>query len=361
MNLLTLISELWRFFIENLKKILGLTILLALVIVGIAYGVQSLPQNHLIGIQDEPVSAEQLKKDNERLSKVYTQEPAEFQFVVSDRNGEIIENSYIFDEYFSSPEVVKDIKENTGIDISKTIQAEKDFDLLKTQNYRGSIAAIRDLSSSMITLRVLVGESKEENLKVARYLQSLLENDEVAIVKGLTVSIVTEAENKELLNLQEISSVPTEGTLAQLVIGGTFSPVTISILGVILGFLLATVFVFIFHFFGQTIRYGFDYTVNFEDSQVIINPKKTKNLVEHLNAMINSEEKQEGLVLSEVDLGEGIQKVSEGLNPETAGFKSAMLFIQTGKTSKQWYRQMRDLLAIYDVPVRIVQINGSAK
>ncbi|EFR31332.1 hypothetical protein [Eremococcus coleocola] len=358
MSITTLLAELWRFLKDNLFRI----ILGALVFAGLAVGVR-FALDHLI------LNKNQVAYNY--LEQVYQSEPAEFQAIVTIDDGSVFNNSYVFDQYFTSEAVVKKIEAKTQVPISKMLQAEKDLELRKSSEFRGGIAGIRDTSSSAITFRFVVSPDPNENLKVAQAYADLLESEDKPFGDKQAITMITEPQIGELLDPKLTPEVETATALSPY---GHTSPVMFGVYGVagfVVGIFLTILILFIRQLMRKQIVYAFDYAWDFHDRQILVAAKdkgQASPLVDRLLGILAIPYGHRHLVVTQGDnnletekiqvLNETTQVVNDLVTDQASleEIDEIVILIYSNQTSKAWYKAQKELAALYRKPLRIIQV-----
>lgn len=367
MSLTTILSEIWRFIKNNFLKIIS-----GALIIGVLAVLGSLFLPNLIEQPSEEISeeftqttpSEDAKESREYLTHIYEQEPAEFELFIQLEDGNIFGNSFIFDEYFTSPAVVEEIERESGVDYSQTLAHENNLGLYKTSRYRGSIAGIRDTSSNVLNIRVQAAETSEDNLILAETFANQILNTEIPFVENLSITIISEPEIGEKLledDLEMVSSSEALGMIAPTE-SENRSILLYAIAGFILGLLLTATVLFIIQLFKNKIKYAFQYSWDFSDYHFIFTTdEENKKLRDFLSA---PEISTQIIVYQESSFVEQFI----GANPKIKTTKSLsrfttnstkideiILFVETKTTDKDWYNEQYRLAEKYDSQVTIIQ------
>lgn len=358
MSLVTLIQEIWRFFKENIIKILiGAVIITGLVISARIYLNNKTEQEAIEN--NVNVSKEEMQASYDRLKEVYDQEPAEFSFVaVSKSDGQLLDNSFIIDEYFTTPEVVKQVENETGVSFSDTLTDEQNVNLEKARDFRGSIAAIRDSSTEEITVRVLATASAEDNLKIAEAYRDMVENNEIPFFNEYTFTILSSPEVGETLGEMDLNIVPTNRTLNTLQLSENNTAYIIyGVIGFIMGMIISTVILFIIQLFTKRITYGFEYVWDFDDYHRMIDIQAL-NSEELINHIFVPKELSRGIMIEYPDSinSNMLNDLGAEYNQLSADIKEVILVIQSKKTDKKWFDNQYALAKLYKVPIKIIHI-----
>lgn len=366
MSLLTIIAELWRFFINNIIKIM----IGAIIVMGLTLGARMLLTNYIensaIGEATSETSAnaeltpEEIEASYNYLATVYEQEPAEFSFVGINPEGLILGNSFILDEFLSRPDIVAELEEISGVDIAATLEAQENVGLEKSRDFRGGLAAVRNTSTDVITMRVLVGQTAEENLAVAEAIYQYIVGGNVPIYENYDITFLSTPDIGEDLIVEENMMIPTPETLSGLQPQETGGSLVIyAVLGGILGVILSTVVLFVLHFFSKKITYAYDYAWEFDDYQILVDGEKIDADALHNWLLIPADKKR--VAVAQNTANEMIQEfasqhlpVANTISAGTDTPEEIILFIESGQTDKDWYKQQFELSKLYEARLKIV-------
>lgn len=338
MSLVTIMSELLRFVKDNLVKIVIGAVIFAIALAGGRYYLGKKAFN-------------EHREAYQQLKEVYAQEPAEFQFVITNEDGTLFGNSFVLDEYFSQPNVVKQVEQVAGVSFELTLTNEQALELYKTPQYRGGLAAIRNLSSDVITLRILVAPTAEENLKVAQTYKAYIESGEVPFLIGKKVTFLNEPAIGEKLNLEVVTSVAMPESLNLYAGPNTKSLVVYGVLGLIAGTLAVTAVLFVIQLSKKTIRYGFDYA--WELNHVHIMYREEQSEVS-LDELVQTPAKSNRLIVAQQAIV-SLESVSQ-LSDATDEPSEIVVLIQSNITTKEWYQAQMVLAQLYRAPLKIIHI-----
>lgn len=338
MSLVTIMSELLRFLKDHLVKVFIGAIVMAIAIAGGRY---YLGQQHF-GAHQEAYR---------QLKEVYAQEPAEFQFVMTNEDGTVFSNSFVLDEYFSQPLVIDQVEKIAGVPFAQTLSNEQVLKLYKTSQYRGGLAAVRNMSSDVITFRILVAPTAEENLKIAQTYRAYLQSGEIPFLNDKKITFLNEPSIGEKLDLETVTNVAMPESLSLYAGPNTKSLILYGALGLIAGTLLMLALLLLWQFSQQAIRYGFDYA--WELDQVHILYHASTNTIS-LRELIQTPQKVHRLVVAQTPLNdtESIPQLSDAIvEPD-----EIVVVIQSGTTTKEWYQSQMVLAQLYRSPVKIIHI-----
>lgn len=351
MSLLTLIQEIWRFVRNHIKQFILGAILGMVVVLSTRYALGRILLN-------------QQNDSYEYLQHIYSQEPAEFQAIISLNDGQIFANSNIYDEYLSSTSVVEHIEKQTGIKFGRWKTDERNLELREEGSYRGALSAIRDSSSDLITFRVLVGQNKEENLKIAQAYVDFLESDDMAFKKIHNIQITHQPEIIEFLNLDKVQNVPNDKTL-NLYAGMTPKNIVVfSVLGLILGTMLSFVWAFYKMLKQKTIDYAFEYSWDLDDDHTLLNRQDINQenfqhllefpyLVQRYIVTENGQQDLSSLQWKHMTSDNIVHDVKE-IARKDGKPEEIILLVDGNKTHKNWYRNQYHLAKKMNVPIKII-------
>lgn len=352
MSLLTILAEYWRFIKANLFRLLIGMILGGLVLVSARYVLSQVWMNN----RDEAY---------QYLNKVYQQEPAEFQAIITIEDGQLFAASNIYDEYFSSPEMIKEVEAKTKINFSKWSQSEQELELLKSNGFRGGISVIRDSTSGLMTFRFLVGQTAEENLEIAKVYQDILTTKDFIFKDKHMVKITRPAEIIELLDLDMVESVPTSQTLGMFAGMTSRKLIIFSVLGMILGLLMTFLILWLIRLRRPEIAYAFEYAWDMDDQHLLIKDSQLQ-AKEDLAKLIKLPYLESRFVISQsavddIDLAT-LEKTDKNyyLNDLIQASQltdlpqEIVLLIYGNLTDKQWYKRNYQLAKLYRLPIKII-------
>lgn len=371
MSLTTILSELWRFiWNRKVKILLGALVVGILAILGSYFLMGPSSQSTSSETNQDTIknmTDEELEESRNYLAETYEQVPAEFEIFVQLEDGNVFTNSFIFDEYFSSPEVVEEVENRTGTSFGNTLEHERRLGLFKTSQYRGSIAGIRDTSSHIITIRVQAGQTADENLAISETFLSMIENQEIPFTEDLEITIMNEPQNIERLSEDELEMVSTPASL------GTFRPadsdnrsfVLYGVAGFIMGLLIMAVLLFIIQLFRDTISYAFQYSWDFDDHHIrysLNDAGENNDLIE----LIYYPERESRIILAQES--DTIRKLTEEhtalknisieqkLPLHTDQPEEVVLLVENDVTNKNWYNEQYQLAEMHDSSIKIIQL-----
>ncbi|MGF3067095.1 hypothetical protein ACQV2X_05800 [Facklamia sp. P12945] len=354
MSLATVFHELYRFIKNNFRRIMFGSVIISLLVVGGRYVVNRL------------INSDKIESYN-YLAHAYQQDPASFQVIVTMEDGSLFSTAAVFDDYFATPTIIKQIEAETGIEFGKWLQAEKKLEMYKTNTFRGGLAGIRDAASNVITLRFLVGNNAEENLKIAEAYAELLEKQKLPFLGKNTVSIIRSPEIGEMIPIDLIEEVPSRETLTPFQTKEAKGSIIYGLLGLFLGAILSIAWSMIAHYRRHKIGYAFDYTWGINDLHFIYNRQDNREVLEKLirtpsdsQRVILRQQKHQEVNVQELISPEGNTYGVQATNLASldANFSpnEIVIVLDANITDKKWYNDQRQLAELYQARIKIIQI-----
>lgn len=353
MSLITVISELWRFFKDNFLRILLGAVLIAFLTVGGRYVVS----NYLFA--DQKASADY-------LSHIYSQEAASFRAVVTIEDGQLFSNAHLYDDYFTTSELVDLVEERTDVSIQETLDHELVLELYKTPTFRGSIGGVRDTATGIFIFRFLVGDNAEENLRVAQAYRDILINESVPFAGNHNINIITEPAIGEMLDIEEFTSLASPEVLSIYNSDSVPSIVVYGALGLMIGIIIMTFIYFLLRLRKPKIAYAFEYVWDMNDQHVIIDTDQA-NYLDNLKYAIRTPYIDHRWIISQNPLGD--QSLSENsANNEIMSSNLAemvelqqmphqiVIIVSANHTTKIWYKEQLALSRLYNVAVKVIHM-----
>ncbi|MGX7109223.1 hypothetical protein [Facklamia miroungae] len=354
MSLATIFNEFYRFIINNLRRIIFGSVIISLLVVGGRYVVNRI------------INSDTIESYN-YLAHAYQQEPASFQVIVTMEDGSLFSTAAVFDDYFATPAIVEQIEKQTGVKFGKWLQAEHDLEMYKTNTFRGGLAGIRDAASNVITLRFLVGQNAEENLKIAQAYANLLKNNKLPFLDKNTVTIIRSPEIGEMIPIDLVEDVPSKETLTPFQTKEAKGSIIYGILGLFIGAMLSIVWSMILHYRKHKIGYAFDYTWSINDLHFIFDRQDSKVT---LDKLIQTPSKNDRVILrqqkhQEPHVQELISADGSKYGLQTASLANLdsdhlpneiVIILDANLTDKDWYNEQRQLAELYQARIKIIQL-----
>lgn len=352
MSLATIISELWRFFKDNLVRIIIGAFVVSVITVGARYFITD------ILLSDRQEAADYLEG-------VYSQEPSSFKAIVTIEDGQVFSNPHLYDDYFTSPEVVAAIEAQTGIEFQQTIDSEHSLELVKTPTFRGSISAVRDNASGVFIFRILVGQTAEENLAIANAYRDLLISGDIPFMEKQTANIILEPMIGEVVDTEVYLSVPTIDTLSIYRSNNARSLIIYGVLGLIVGLILTTGLVFLQRIHKKKINYAFEYAWDLEDQHILIDHSHGSTVYNIQDAIripvvdsrwiVSQSALTEDFITDNTASERFVSKLQEIQTDETAP-KQIVIVIQANHTEKHWLKEQMTMARLYNLPLKLVHV-----
>lgn len=350
MSLATLIKEFWRFIKENLLRIMmGVVMVVVLVVSGRYF------LNRWVRQDTRPAY--------DYLAEVYQQEPASFQMIVTMEDGSIFSTASLFDDYFSTPQVVQAIEEKTGVQFSDWLEAERTLEMYKTNDFRGGLAGLRDTASNVITMRFLVGKTSEDNLKIAQAYAQMVEEEALPFLDKIQATIIQEPALGEMVPIELTDEVPTDETLTPYQSKEAKGHILYGLMGAILGTLLVVGVLFVRQLFKKVINYAFDYTWRLEDTHLLVDHQRSP---EEIQALIEFPSNQKQVIVKEDRFQDDEVLISDNQRQVRVtdlkhldadfSFDEIVIIIKSHLTTKEWFKDQMDFAHLYPCRVRIIHI-----
>lgn len=352
MSLTTVFSELWRLLKDNwLKILIGAIIFSILTVIS-----QIFLTKYADRLFSEPIEDE-VPGQEEYLTEIYSQEPAGFQFITQKEDGDLFTNSFLFDEYYTSEIVVDQLEEETGVEISDVLKAEENLGMIKTSQYRGSIAGIRNTSSNVITFRVHVGETAQENLKVARWIEEEVRNNSLPFSETLNTVLLTPSQIGELIKGEDILKVSSLGALGDQSVSptnGQLNRILYAVVGFILGLILTVALLILYRLLAKKIDYAFEYSWDFNDHHFILS-QSDEAFQKLLHQITNSSYVKNQIILAE-DSTDAYGLSIDQLDEVESQPEEVVILVKNRKTSKKWFNRTFELVDNYKTHKKVIHI-----
>lgn len=349
-------TDLKRFLVNSFKKLILLSTLLIVVIIGLIYIYKN---NSNLDAAEESVENE--FNDMEDSKEAY------FRFYIENHDGEYFNNAKIIDELFNLDETYVSVKNNTGIDLLKLVEKqdlkekedlnekeEESQDSSKT--YQPVIVKV-DSSSNIITATFETGNS-DKNLEIAEFYRNYLFTEEMEILKNKTVysieaiKLFDGEENNDNTEIEKTSS-------------NKFSVID-GFIAVALGVTFSFLFIFSKELFSRKLNYSFSYNTGDPDYFIVYDLKDENSTYAEQFVKIPFDHNRITLCennlknIKEMDayfLGElKITNSLSNLDKDTQ-IDEIIIKVISKHTSRQWYNQQLELAKLWGVPVKVIQIN----
>lgn len=324
MSIITLLDELWRF----IKDYFIILLVGACVFAALLGGFRYYRGSH--GFSEQTASYE-------HLAHVYAQEPASFKMIFLNEEGDMFTNSFLLDEYFEVDEIRQIVEEETGVAIGDVLEAEQALELYKTPHFRGGLAGIQEKSSGVLTFRFLVGETAEENLRVAEAYEALLLNKAFPFMEKLDMYEVEAPSVGEIVHPDDLPALASLDVLNPYAQVSKKSLIIYSFLGFVLGTILTAGFLLLKRLLSSKIVYAFEYGWDFSDQHYLVDSKAD---LEEILQQIEGPLLEEGKVLPEIK----DQNIS--------------IIIRSNETDKKWYRSTYQLAHLLAKQVAIIHVRA---
>lgn len=345
----TLVSEFKRFLKQEKGKLIILSIILTVVI----FLVQLVPFG-------KSYLADKNDKDN-NIQETSIENPAIFEVYIEYETGSVFTNTLLLEEAMKTDEYIQAAEKATGIEISDLLDKEEETMYVKTARDRGVIGASRNEASNIWVISARVG-TERENLRVIKYFYDLFKQEEIDLLQNKPYYILSEP---RVLTDDELKSpeTPVEQDMTGVLSAkNLIMYVVISILG---GAVIATVIMLFIPFTRKKIQYAFNYSWN-EDDTFILLPSLEENELEKV-VLIPAVASKVFLIQhpQSFDQLASLQNKAANVQVEesvvhldaTTHVDEVIILVRPNITDKAWYNQQRELLKIYQAPLKVIQLN----
>lgn len=350
--------DLKRFIQDKLKIILITTLILGVVLsLGLITLNSSSPSNNVVETQLDRTEDNNSEED-------YI--PSYFEFFMLFEDGEHFTQAGFLKELFNSNAVYELVENETGIDL-KGIRKEA-IELGAKEDFLPITIDI-DGGTKIMVATVETGNSKN-NVEVANLYHDLIINNgfpslNMYEIYSLTSPTTVEEEALED-QIDEELQTQNKNSMKFYIKNIAF--------GIITAFFLSTGFFVAKEFFSKKLNYTFSYNTNIPDVFMLFD--RTNHDVSLLRTFINRPQKTENkVIVSEGELTEDIYSILNNSvfieYEKSLGVYSSLseisadeeveeiiLFIESTKTSREWYNRQVDLSKIFKTPIKIIQVNS---
>lgn len=340
MDIKILIHEVKTFLLEN-KRIIFITTIIALICAIILQAVSYFFMNSA-------------KEDGmgEGLSHTHS-----FEVYMEQDNLGAFTNSYLLESFLKQESVVREIEEDTNVEITPIIELFSENNETITTTPDDPVNVERNGSTNIMTLTFGIG-TEEENLRVAESYYEWLQTTELSFFDDKQIYYMSEPHSLETLEVRPQSNSFNLASAVVRIILAIFG-------GAVLGLIIA----FLKTLFSKKIMYSFSYGWNEEDTFLYYTDDILTKELAHSLIQPNIGNK---VILSEneinTDFKNNINKFADTntklfFNSDVIQSDSAIsvdefiIIIKRKETSKEWYQNQRRQLKAYQTSkVKVVQI-----
>lgn len=334
------ILELKRFFKENTKKILGLTLIIALLYVLFQVFLGAYFPNN--------------SESEEGVIGEYP--PASFKILIEEEDGTVFTNSTLIKEYFFLQRNVDELAEVTNINIENLVEQSIKDGAIKTPEEL--ITFVRYAGSSLFELRISSSDL-EKNLTMARYYHDKFFENDIPFLENRRVYEFTPPTLLELED-ETLAEVPSSNqTIKKYLLNG--------VVGIVLGLFLSILLFLLKSLFSSRMTYSFAYEWEQDDHFQLY--KSNLGNEEEIKHFIRHPKTGKKLVIHDQDLPDFLTNEFENISVDSTyevvhsvvetnpsySYAEVILMIDGGHSSKKWYRKQRMLLRNYQTQIKIIQ------
>lgn len=368
-----LIIELIKFFKNNLFKILIGMVLIASPYIWLN---SRTDLEDTENIDDVAIDDVAILDENQEISAIETNaNPASFSFFAEHVDGYPFSNNAILASYIKTPNILRDVEQETGTQIIDVIQNTDNTIYFKSEDAT-QMTEMRVLGVSktpnehLNELYVNIG-NEEDNLKIVNYFYEAIINNEIPLLDDKNVYIfqepqileieANELEANEKLEISEDTAVKTADPFGTtIIVGGA------------LGLIVILIILIVAAFFSKKLYYLFTYSIRENDSFLLVD--NNLEYGEELDFLLNSPTDSENIVITEVEDSISNDAINSKLNRlvssknitkvnnifEIKDFTNVgrlIYIIEEGQTKRSWYNKQRRYDDFYNLPTVLVQIN----
>lgn len=348
MNSTNLFKEIKRFFIENLKLIIGVAIVSLLGFLIYNY----------VSFQGETVTENE--EEETEVTHEIPEHIARFRFYVESSIGEHIGNANLFQIVLLNDDVISQVELETGTSIQQYLEWQEEIDFSRSVEDPGAIGLTRDGNSETIIFKTRIG-TEEDSLAIAEAYYALLENGELEFFENKEVymleqpylDIPEEAELSATYPRNQINRMFSEKIEENEVSFVDGALVGQSLIAVIAGLIFGTIIAYYKSQASKQINYLFNYEVKKDDLFFLVNNKDdlAKILLNpvNVNRVVLSEQNNAQASLKQMNVAHSDMTFDDSLLTRLPAdqYEEVTLLIEEGQTSKEWYYQQREILKNY--------------
>ena len=338
----TLLSELKRLVKNNKKRISVLFVVFSLA---------------LLLLQMMPVIWNNIGSDSDASNKV-TQEnkenPAIFEVYIEYDSGSTFTNTLLLEEAMKTSENIAGAELATGVDISSQLDQEEEMKYPKTARDRGVLGASRDEASNVWAFNARIG-SEKENLAAMNYFYDLVMNEGIPLLGNKYTYSISQPRILTDEELLSPNSQVEQDTSGEFSLKSFAMALVISVLG---AFVLAILYALAKSFVGDKIAYAFNYSWGEGDVFILASQhdrdelKAVSRLPYETKKIYLAQEPDKLVVDKDIVIQTSLVRIHA-----QAVVDEVILYIQPQVTDKNWYNQQRELLKVYQLPLKIIQVN----
>lgn len=284
-----------------------------------------------------------------------------FSFIIENQSESLFQDGKIIKEILSTKEN-NDYINNVILESGKYIP-ELMFDVEKRKE------------TSIFELNVTTG-NKESNLKISTYYYSLLEQNELMLLKNKNIYLLDNQPNYDDSSLRfEKVKVDPPSDESKTQSRESKQIIIITVIGIVGGLVMGVLVSFLRELFSKRISYIYNY--NLKGKQKLINldliPTSANiSIIEALTANIIDNDQSTFLLVTETKVGlslkESIKKINNKIdvlftekvsNLQESTLDSVdeiVILIELDKTSKNWYEEQLEFLRKYDMDIKVVRL-----
>lgn len=346
-----ILSDIIKLITENIKALIISAFIFSLIVTGVFFFIDNDSEENNFLTEDEGTLEENT---------------AVFRFYVENEDGTVFINSSLIEEYFILPEVVERAERATSTDIAPVLEEEIGSEFQKSQYERGVLGVERNGSTQIFKMNATIG-SKMENLKIAEFYFDLLNSDEIEFLQNKNIFVIEEPyiasekiydeEVYDSYNEDEVTNYENEEDEPVNSLQNIVRYSVTLFLTFVLGGLIFIVYLVLKNIWKKAITHTFTYFKLPNDNLIKINKSNESEFIHDEF----SENPTKYLIVSQNGNLKYLSnfKVINSLkdNQDLITDKEIIIRIEENLTSKEWYKEQREILRKYPFNVTLLHLS----
>lgn len=272
---------------------------------------------------------------------------------VEEQDGDQFSNTAILEQYIRSEKVISNIAEATNTNIDELVEEDIELSKMTGNTDNRVITTNKNNYSGMMEIIVSTGD-ENINSTVAAYIINNLET-EIPFMKGKNIYQI--GENPQIIeNNDDTIQINTAKPGVSSILIRFLSSLLLSIL-------VLSVMFSLYEFVSKKITFIYTIGRNINDDILLIDDNGFNNylLKPYLNANNFSNTYILTEPLSDVNVPEELKnfKIFNDVTelPDINYTDEIIILVFSGKTSRNWYKSVKEFFGIIDCKIKIIQIN----
>lgn len=291
-------------------------------------------------------------------------------YVENTEDGSAFTNNGLLTNYFYSEDIINELDSLVSINLTEIIE-QQELERRVTEVPLQRVIEVSFSDVSNIFTIYAHSENTSDNRKIINYYYDLILNNDITVLDGKEVYVLREPsvielpENSE--SLARLSQNP-EVSGSQVSSGiSIVNVVVFLIVGFIIGAILMILLAYTIELFSKKLNYSFTYFVD-DGEKFMLGDDELENMAE-VKHFIQFPDGNSKLFLVENDpnnlsteMDNSMQNIVFGHNileeDNIENYSEIILTIIPEETSRSWLNQQKRMLELYDIPVKILQLNS---